>query len=49
MAGEPHPLQSILAFLDPLLAGAASVVKVNDAFRGIGAIGDDEAYPASLL
>ena len=42
LAGQPRPVQGILAFLDPLLGGAAPVVKVNHPLGLCAHIGHDE-------
>ena len=42
LAGQSRPVQGILAFLDPLLGGAATVVKVNRALGSCAHIGYDE-------
>ncbi len=36
LAGQPRPVQGILAFLDPLLGRAATVVKVNPPLGSCG-------------
>ena len=42
LAGQPRPVQGILAFLDPLLGRAATVVKVNHPWGSCAPIGQDE-------
>src|SRR5712691_3697980 len=42
-ARQPGPLHRVLAFLDPLLAGAALIVEADDPLGGAGQVGDDEA------
>jgi hypothetical protein len=43
MAGQPRPAKRVLAFLDPLLGGAATVVELDHPPVGPGQVGDDEA------
>src|SRR4030095_1567631 len=45
MAGEPSPVGGDLAFLDPLLSGAALVVEADDGPVPPAHRGDDEAHP----
>ena len=57
LAGQPRPVQGILAFLDPLLGRAATVVKVNLRWpRLVGQLGglfkvysDCHSYRQNLL
>ena len=42
LAGQPRPVQGILAFLDPLLGPAATVVKVNHPLGSCAPVGQDE-------
>ena len=42
LAGQPSPVQGVLAFLDPLLGHTASVVKVNHAWGLCAHIGHNE-------
>ena len=42
LAGQSRPVQGIFAFLDPLLGGAATVVKVNHPLGLCAHIGHDE-------
>ena len=43
MAGQARPAERVLAFLDPLLGGAAAVVELDRPTVGSGQVGDDEA------
>src|SRR5215510_12710442 len=45
MTGEPSPVGGGLAFLDPLLGGAALVVEADDGPVRSAQRGDDEAHP----
>ena len=42
LAGQPRPVQGVLAFLDPLLGGAAPVVKVNHPWSLCAPMGHNE-------
>ena len=42
VTGKPRPADGVLAFLDPLLSGAAQVVKVNDGLGSATQVGDDD-------
>ncbi len=42
-ARQPRPLDGVLAFLDPLLRGAALIVEGHHPFRWSAQVGDDEA------
>ncbi len=45
LAGQSRPVQGVLAFLDPLLGGAASIVKVHHPWSLCTHIGDNETDP----
>ncbi len=45
LAGQSRPVQRILAFLDPLLGRATTVVKVNHALGSCAHIGHGETDP----
>ncbi len=45
LAGQASPVQGILAFLDPLLGPAATVVKVNHPLGSCAPIGHNETAP----
>ncbi len=42
-AGQPRPLDGVLAFLDPLLRRAPMIVEGDDPFGRTAQVGDDKA------
>ena len=46
MAGQPSPVQGVLALFDPLLGSAPPIVEVHYPFRASRHVRDDEAHPS---
>ena len=49
MAGQPSPVQGVLALFDPLLGSAPPIVEMHYPFRASRHVRDDEAHPREQL
>ena len=49
LAGQPRPVDRLLAFFDVLLGGATLIVEMDDPVRVHGQVGDDETDAGEQL
>ena len=49
MAGQPGPVQGVLALFNPLPGGASAIVDMQYTFGASRHVGDDEAHPREQL